>query len=80
MINDSSSIKLPDVLKSFFKGNYSKGKLKSLAKIQAIIDLKSDRFVHLELGDYTKNDQKVSTDILAMLQPGDPGFGVFCFG
>ena len=71
LINDSTTIKLPDVLKSFFKGNHSRGKLKSLAKIQAIIDLKSDRFVDLELGDYTKNDQKASADILSIIQPGD---------
>ena len=71
LLNDSTTIALPEVLKSFFKGNHSRGKLKSLAKIQAIIDLKSHRFVHLELGDYTKNDQKAAADILSMLKPGD---------
>jgi len=71
LINDSTTIGLPDVLRSFFKGNYSRGKLKSLAKIQAIIDLKSDRFLHLELGEYAKNDQKASADIVSMIKPGD---------
>ena len=71
LINDSTTIALPDALNRFFKGNYSKGKRKSLAKIQAIIDLKSDRFVDLELGEYAKNDQSASPAILSILQPGD---------
>lgn len=71
LINDSTTIALPDVLNSSFKGNHSRGKLKSLAKIQAVIDLKSDTFVHLELGDYAKNDQSASPDILSMIKPGD---------
>lgn len=71
LIGDSTTLKLPDALRSFFKGNRSKGTLKSLAKIQAVFDLKSDRFVHMELGAYTKNDQAASGDILSLLQPGD---------
>lgn len=67
LIHDSTTISLPDGLKSFFKGNYSRGNLKALAKIQAIIDLKSDSFVDLELGDYAKNDQRASTDILSII-------------
>lgn len=71
LLHDSTTIGLPDVLRTFFKGNHSRGKIKSLAKIQAIVDLKSNRFVHLELGEYAKNDQKASSDILSILQPGD---------
>ncbi len=42
-----------------------------MAKIQAIIDLKSHRFIHLELEDYTKNDQKAWKDILSVVKTGD---------
>ncbi len=42
-----------------------------LHKIQAVFELRSQRWLHFQLGALTDNDQKASSLILSLLQPGD---------
>lgn len=70
-LQDSSCLSLPDVLKEEFKGNFSRGKIKSVAKIQVIFNLMKGCMNHLELSPYCRNDQAASRDILSVIQKGD---------
>lgn len=72
LIQDSTCIKLPSWLSSIFPGNRNKtGKEFSIAKIQAVIDIVHEQFVHLSLTPFTVNDQKASSNILSILRKGD---------
>jgi hypothetical protein len=70
-IQDSTCLFLPDVLVGSFKGNYSKGKIKSVAKLQAIFNITQGFFSHLSLSAYSRNDQQASGDIITILKKGD---------
>jgi transposase len=71
LVQDSTTISLPDALGWCFAGNYSRGKKKAVLKIQAIYDLLSNRFIHFEITPYTDNDQSKSNDILSIATKGD---------
>lgn len=71
LIQDSTLVHLPDYLSEVFKGNTSKGKRKALAKIQAVIDIKVNRFINLELKDFSENDQKSAHLTLSIIKAGD---------
>lgn len=71
LIQDSTSIALPDWLKRCFPGNTSRGKKKSQLKIQVVYDLISNTFVHFEITPFTANDQSRSKDILNIACKGD---------
>lgn len=70
-LQDSTSLKLPDCLKNIFPGNKSRGKKKSVAKIQAVYNLKSCIFKRFSLTPFTDNDQKESPNILNDIKKGD---------
>ena len=72
LLQDSTALALhPSLAKNFPAcGNQHQTKLASL-KIQAIFELCSQSWIHLELGSLTDNDQKASGLILSHLQPGD---------
>ena len=70
-LHDSTSLKLPDSLSAHYKGNYSLGKEKAVAKIQAIYNVTKECFASLRLDPYTRNDQTASADILPILKKGD---------
>lgn len=71
MIEDSTTIHLPDSLAEVFPGNVSRGKKKSLAKIHALYNLTQSNFSFLHIHDFSKNDQSLSRDSLPYLQTGD---------
>lgn len=71
LIQDSTTIALPEWLKWCFPGNTSRGKKKSQLKIQVVYDLISNTFVHFEITPYTANDQSKSKDILSIVRKGD---------
>lgn len=71
LIQDSTTIALPDWLLSWFPGNTSKGKRKSQLKIQVVYDLIANSFVSFEITPYTVNDQAKSSDILKVVKKGD---------
>jgi Transposase DDE domain len=72
LLQDSTALALHPRLASCFPacGNQHQAKLASL-KIQAVFELRSQSWLHFELGALTDNDQKASGLILSLLQPGD---------
>jgi hypothetical protein len=71
LLQDSTTLSLPDSLSWCFPGNVSKGKKKAQLKIQVVYDLLSNRFVYFEITSYTANDQSKSKDILSIATKGD---------
>jgi len=71
LLQDSTTIALPDVLSRFYPGNVSQGKQKAILKIQVFYDLVRHRFVHFEITPFTANDQSKSNDIIWVSRQGD---------
>ena len=70
-VQDSSCLGLPDALKDIFRGNFSNGQIKSVAKLQVIFNLAKGMFSSLTLNAYSRNDQAASQDIIPLLRKGD---------
>jgi hypothetical protein len=70
-IEDSTCIHLPDSMKQFWKGNYSRGKQKSVAKIHLVQDILSGGFAHLALEQYSKSEYSLSQKIFDIATEGD---------
>ena len=71
MLQDSTTLRLPQVLSAMFPGNHSRGEQKAVARIQSILDLKAMRFINFSLGAFTQNDQSASESIIAEVTKGD---------
>jgi hypothetical protein len=71
LVQDSTVIALPDWLNKWYPGNTSGGKRKSQLKIQVVVDLIANKFVHFEITPFTANDQSKSKDILSIARKGD---------
>lgn len=72
LLQDSTALALHPALAKYFPGcgNQHQHSLASL-KIQALFEVRSQRWIHFELGALTDNDQKASALILNYLQAGD---------
>lgn len=70
-VQDSSCVGLPDTLKDIFHGNFSNGKIKSVAKLQVVFNLAKGVFSGFSLSAYSRNDQAASWDIMPILKKGD---------
>lgn len=70
-IDDSTTIGLPDALAKEFPGNVSRGVKKALAKIHAMYNITENNFSFLNVHSFSNNDQSLSANVLAYLQPGD---------
>ncbi len=71
MIDDSTTIHLPDELAEYFPGNVSRGVKKAQAKIHAMYNLTENNFPFFHLHSFSNNDQSLSADVLPYLQKGD---------
>lgn len=71
LLQDSTTLRLPQVLSGIFPGNHSGGEQKAVARIQSIFSLKAMRFIKFSLGAFTQNDQGASGEILSLVKKGD---------
>jgi len=71
LVQDSTTFPLQPQLVSEFPGPRNQCGQSATAKIQAVIDLLSEQFCHMELGAFTENDQSKAADILKIVRPGD---------
>jgi len=71
LLQDSTTLCLPQVLSAIFPGNHSRGVQKAVARIQSILDIKAMKFIHFSLGAFTQNDQSASGSILTKVIQGD---------
>jgi len=70
-VQDSTSINLPDMMVKKFKGNVSRGKQKSIAKINVVLNVLTGLCPVMELMGFTINEQALSDSILSVAQAGD---------
>lgn len=70
-LQDSTAIKLPDFMNSLFPGNYSKGKQKSVAKINVVMNAITGLCTHFNITGFTTNEQCLSATILDIAKKGD---------
>jgi hypothetical protein len=72
LVQDSTTLALPQKLASFFPGSGNQVKKKNaMIRLQAVVDLLSESFVHFHITAFTSNDQRASSDILGIISPGD---------
>lgn len=71
LLQDSTTLRLPQILSGMFPGNHSCGEQKAIARIQSILDMKAMRFIDFSLGAFTQNDQSASGSILPLVKKGD---------
>jgi hypothetical protein len=70
-LQDSSSFHLPDILSEKFKGNISRGKQKSVAKLNLVVNLITGLCPVMRLDSFTVNEQRLSDTILDIARDGD---------
>jgi hypothetical protein len=71
LLQDSTTLRLEQVLSKIFKGSSSGGKQHAIARIQSVFNLKTMNFKYFSLGSFTENDQSASGVILPLLKRGD---------
>ena len=71
LLHDSTTLRLPKALAQWFKGNVADKEQKAVARIQTVINIKTMRFLHFELGSFTHNDQGASGLIGDFITKGD---------
>ena len=71
LLQDSTTLRLPQILSGLFPGNHCRGEQKAVARIQSILDIKAMRFIDFSLGAFTQNDQSASGSIVPLVKKGD---------
>jgi hypothetical protein len=54
LLQDSTTLRLPQVLSAMFPGNYCRGEQKAVAGIRSIVDIKAMKFIDFSLGSLHK--------------------------
>jgi hypothetical protein len=70
LVQDSTTLHLPDCLAHLFPGPVVRGVQRATARIQSLIDVKRMQFLEFGLGAYTQNDQSASADMLHVVKKG----------
>lgn len=71
LLQDSTCVALPDSMKKHYPGSSNKSARVATARIQAVYDMVSERFVEFALTPFARNDQSAAEDILDTLQADD---------
>lgn len=71
LLQDSTAISLPAVMKRRFKGNVSGGKQKAVAKVNVVMDLLGGTCPVLKLVPFARNEQALAGSILQVARKGD---------
>ena len=71
MIDDSTTISLPEALAGTFPGNVSKGVQKAQAEIHAMYNMIENNFTFLQVHSFSNNDQGLSPNVIPYLKEGD---------
>lgn len=71
LLQDSTTLRLPQLLSKVFPGNHSRGEQRAVARIQSILDIRAMKFIRFSLGAFTQNDQGASKDIVPLAKKGD---------
>lgn len=71
LLQDSTTLKLPQCLSAIFPGNSNGGEQKAIGRIQSIIDIKAINFIDFVLSSFTQNDQSASDSVLQWVKKGD---------
>lgn len=71
LLQDSTNIHLPDHMARIYKGGFAKGKEKSIAKLNLVIDIFSGKFLLMQCMSFTKTEQAIASNILDLSKKGD---------
>lgn len=71
LLQDSTTLSLPQCLSMHYPGNVSRGEQKAVARLQCLINIKTMRWLNMELQPFTCNDQSASATVLPVLKKGD---------
>lgn len=71
LLQDSTTLSLPQSLSQHFPGNSSHGVQKAVARLQCILNLRTFEWLSVELKSFTDNDQSASAVVLPLLRKGD---------
>lgn len=71
-VQDSTTVPLPlELLQRYPGGKNNRGEAVATLKVQATLDLKTERFGAVSITPFCRNDQAASADILAIVRAGD---------
>ncbi len=71
LIQDSTSLKLPEALKKAYPGSSNQCGSTAIMKVQAVYGMLGNRFEAFTLSAFTRNDQAAALDILEVAAAGD---------
>lgn len=72
LVQDSTTLALPQELAAYFPGSGNQNKKhNAMIRLQTIVDLLSETFVHFSITAFTHNDQRAASHILEIISCGD---------
>lgn len=82
LLQDSTSVALPERYKRFYPGSDNQYGSNSVMKFQMVMELASCRITELSISSYRRNDQSATGDIFNVARRGDlvlRDLGYFCY-